>query len=167
MKNYTFIQDGGIRHTSFGNASGGSYVGFYRYFIIEDKTSNTQIISMSVMGCANGRTLLIVAIDDMEKHHNSLQLSIEHYSTIADKKLQLWHDGTLTVGNKGKVKKQEVLNYMKENSSLLVKGDKIQLGEIDLSGLIYVDTNDMKMLLSNLIEYALLRDEFRQSKKSS
>lgn len=164
LKKYKFIEDGGIRYTTFGNAAGGSFTGFYRYFIIEDKMGNTQIVSMSVMGCLNGRTLLIVAIDDMDKHHNSLQLSIEHYSILTGTKLRIWHDGTLTVGNKGKAKKQEVISYVKKNSSLNVNSEKVELGEIDLENLLYVDTNGMKNLISNLIEYALVRDEFRKYK---
>lgn len=164
LKNYKFIEDGGIRYTSFGNAAGGSFVGFYRYFIIEDRNENTQIVSMAVMGCKNGRTLLIVAIDDMDKHHNSLQLSIEHYSTTVDGRFLFWHDGTLTVGHRGKVKKQEVVDYVKQNSSLKIFDEKIYLGEIDLRNLLYVDNCDMKELITNLIEYALIRDEFRRIK---
>ena len=128
LKNHKFIADGGIRYTSFGNAAGGFFDGFFRYFIIEDKNGNNQIISMTVAGCNNGRSLLIVAIDDLDKHHNSLQLSIEHFSLLIGNKLKIWHDGTLTVGNKGKAKKQEVIDFIEENSSLKVIGGKIQLG---------------------------------------
>lgn len=167
IKGYKFIKDGGIRYTSFGNTSGGSFTGFYRYFIIEDTKGDTQIISMSVAGCMNGRSLLIVAIDDMDKHHNSLQLSIEHFSSLSDKKLKIWHDGTLTVGNKGKAKKQEVIDFVENNSSLKVENGKIQLGEIDMSDLVYANDNDMKELIANLIEYAMVRDDFRKMKKGT
>ena len=165
LKNHKFIEDGGIRYTSFGNAAGGFFDGFFRYFIIEDKKGNNQIISMTVAGCNNGRSLLIVAIDDLDKHHNSLQLSIEHFSILIGNKLRIWHDGTLTVGNKGKAKKQEVIDFVEENSSLKVIGGKIQLGELDMSDLLYVDNKGMKEFIGNLIEYALVRDDFRSSKK--
>lgn len=125
MKGFKFIKDGGIRYTSFGNAGGGSFPGFYRYFIIKDNKGDNQLISMSVLGCSNGRSLLIVAIDDMDKHHNSLQLSIEHNSILIGKKLKIWHDGTLTVGNKGKAKKQEVIDFIEEKSSLKVKSGNV------------------------------------------
>lgn len=165
IKGYKFLKDGGIRYTSFGNAGGGFFDGFFRYFIIEDTKGNSQIISMSVASCRNGRSLLIVAVDDMDKHHNSLQLSIEHFSSLVDKKLKIWHDGTLTVGNKGKAKKQEVIEFIEEKSSLKVENGKIHLGEIDMSDLVYVDSKGMKELIGNLIKYAMVRDDFRNMKK--
>ena len=103
--------------------------------------------------------------DDLDKHHNSLQLSIEHFSILIGNKLKIWHDGTLTVGNKGKAKKQEVIDFVEENSSLKVIGGKIQLGELDMSDLLYVDNKGMKEFIGNLIEYALVRDDFISSKK--
>ena len=119
---------------------------------------------MTVAGCNNGRSLLIVAVDDMDKHHNSLQLSIEHFSFLSGNKLQIWHDGTLTVGNKGKAKKNEVIEFVEDNSSLKVIEGKIQLGELDMSDLLFIDSDGMKELIGNLIEYALVRDEFRNKK---
>ena len=101
----------------------------------------------------------------MDKHHNSLQLSIEHFSSLFDKKLKIWHDGTLTVGNKGKAKKQEVIEFIEEKSSLKVENGKIHLGEIDMSDLVYVDSKGMKELIGNLIKYAMVRDDFRNMKK--
>lgn len=161
---YKFQKDGGLRYTTFGNTSGGSYPGLYRYFLIEDKKGDTQIISITVAGCVNGRSLLIVAIDDMDKHHNSLQLSIEHYSDRKDKCVHFWHDGTLTVGKKGKAKKQDVLDYVQMNSALTVENEQIILGQLDMSALVYVDSEDMKDFIKNLILYALVRDEFRQTR---
>lgn len=78
--------------------------------------------------------------------------------------MRFWHDGTLTVGNKGKAKKQDVVAYVKEHSSLGVEKNQIYLGEIDMSDLVYVDSDDMKELIGNLIMYALVRDAFRKEK---
>ena len=89
LANYKFIKDGGLRYTSFGNASGGSYPGMYRYIMVQDANNDVQIVSMAVMGCLNGRTLLIVAIDDFDKHHNSLQLSLDHFCNIHNNKMTL------------------------------------------------------------------------------
>ena len=94
-------------------------------------------------------------------------MSIEHFSSLIDKKLKIWHDGTLTVGNKGKAKKQEVIEFVTNNSSLKVECGKVRLGEVDMSNLVYMDGEDMKELVGNLIEYALVRDDFRKMKSSA
>ena len=80
--------------------------------------------------------------------------------------MKLWHDGTLTVGNKGKAKKQEVLDFVEANSSLNVNGNRILLGELDLSDLLYVDSKGMKTLIGNLIEYAIVRDDSEVTKNN-
>ena len=45
------------------------------------------------------------------------------------------------------------------------KDDFILHGEIDLSELLYIDSEGMKEMIGNLIEYALVRDSFRSIKK--
>lgn len=45
------------------------------------------------------------------------------------------------------------------------KDDFILHGEIDLSELLYIDSEGMKELIGNLIQYALVRDNFRSIKK--
>lgn len=165
ISNYKFVKDGGIRVTSFGNASGGSYPGIYRFFLIEDTKKNVQLLSMGVFSCINGRTLLIVAIDDFDKHHNSLQLSLEHFSKVDKNQLTIFHDGTLTAGKSGKVKREVVLDYVRNNTDLSIVNNQIQLGQLDCSKLLYCDTDCMKNFISNLITYALVRDQIRNEIK--
>ncbi|MDR7074173.1 type I restriction enzyme HsdR N-terminal domain-containing protein [Fictibacillus barbaricus] len=89
------IADKGIRFTTFGNAAGGGWAGLYRYFIINDEDQNNQIISLSILakgkyknhsvfGNTKGHTILIVAIDDYEKSHNSLQLDLDRFTIKYD-----------------------------------------------------------------------------------
>lgn len=163
LEKYSFIKDGGIRFTSFGNASGGSYPGLYRYILVKDKNNDVQIISIGVSGCLNRRSLLLVAIDDFEKHHNSLQLSLEHYSTIQNNSMSIFHDGTMTAGKRGSVKKLTVIDYMRLHSNLdISRNGYIQLGTLDQSHLLHCNHKDVKKLIANLTEYALLRDELRK-----
>lgn len=164
LNKFQFVKDGGIRFTSFGNASGGSYPGLYRYILVKDKNDDIQIISIGVNGCLNGRSLLIIAIDDFEKHHNSLQLSLEHYSTVQDKIMSIFHDGTMTVGKQGSAKRKTVIDYMRLHSSLeITQNGYIQLGTLDQSHLLYCSRKDVKKMIANLTEYALLRDELRKT----
>lgn len=163
LHDYTFLEDKGIRFTEFANASGGGYPGFYRYLIIEDDVKDIQLLSFAVSSCINGRSLLIVAVDDLNKHHNSLQLSLNHFTKIKDNNMIIYHNGRMSVGRNGQAKRERVLNYVLKNTNLkMYDEDNIFLGQLDISKLMYVDNDDFKELIINLISYALARDSLRE-----
>ena len=173
------IIENGHRYTSFGNAAGVKWTGDYRYFILEDSGGNNQIVSISIFGsfkCTNdpvfgnrkGKTVLIVAIDDFDTSHNSLQLNIDKYTIVNGNKYTIWHDGTLTVGKGGAVKRKDVVDYIKSvDSSMVNNDDKIILGSFDCSKEINWNQKNTRDFIINIIKYAILRDEFRMLKKSS
>ncbi|MFU0824066.1 type I restriction enzyme HsdR N-terminal domain-containing protein [Clostridium sp.] len=170
------IIEDGHRYTWFGNAAGGIWEGDYRYFIIEDETGNNQIVSISIFGkakCFNdpkwgnskGTTTLVVAIDDFDKRHNSLQLNIDKYTKIKGNNYLVWHDGTLTIGKKGSAKRKEVIEFVqKQDPSLVDSSGKIIIGTLDCSEEINWKQKSTKEFIKNLIKYALVRDEFRRMK---
>lgn len=178
MEGINIIEDGD-RYTSFGNAAGGSWEGDYRYFILEDKEGNNQIVSISIFGslkCTKhpkfgnrkGHTTLIVAIDDFDKRHNSLQLNIDKYTKVQGNKYTIWHDGTMTIGKKGAAKREEVIGYIKRQDLSIADSDgNIILGTFDCSKEIKWSQNNTKQFIKNLIKYAILRDEFRRMKQGS
>ena len=167
-----FIKDNGVRNTSFGNYSGGSYPGDYRSFAIVDKHNNTQIISIGMFGTAErindpvfgnrqSKTTLNVAIDDFKKSHNSLQLNIDANLHMNSGQITITHDGKLTRGKSGAVKSELVREYVKQNSNIPVIGKEIILGSW-VDGKEYgINNYNIKKFLANLIKYAILRDEFR------
>jgi len=165
------VQRSGIRSTSFGNASGGQWSGRYRYFVIKDARGDAQIISMSVLGMmlvrnhprfgnTSGHTMLIVAIDDFDKRHNSLQLDLDRFVDVSDDRMTIWHDGTLTRGKRGAAPRAEVLAYTRKRAPHLVDGSRVLLGKLPLHTLVtWQDADDFTC---NLIEYALVRDAYRR-----
>lgn len=168
------IVSDGHRYTSFGNVAGGSWEGDYRYFIISDEYKNNQIISISILaslrcegdpvfGNRRGNTTLIVSIDDFDRRHNSLQLNIDKYTSIDENIFTLWHDGTMTTGKNGAVKRKTVMDYIQnKDSSLIDSSGRIQLGTFDCRKEISWNQNSTKSFIKNLIKYAILRDELRQ-----
>ncbi|CAM4193675.1 type I restriction enzyme HsdR N-terminal domain-containing protein [Bacillus manliponensis] len=168
------IEDGGLRYMSYGNAAGGGFTGYYRYFIVEDSEGNHQMVSMSVFATVKtnddpvfktrkGIIYLVVAIDDFDKSHNSLQLSIDKYVSIEETKCTIWHDGALTAGKKGAVKKDKVIQFIKQRAPELVSEEnQIMLGVLDHSREFKWKHRDVKLFVANLIKYAILRDEFRK-----
>jgi hypothetical protein len=103
----------------------------------------------------------MVAIDSGEKSHFSLQLRLDKYLSIEKGKFVVWHDGTMTLGNKGAVRRKDVLQYIGEHAPHLIVGGEIYLGEFDINEYITADKITTKTFINNLIEYALLRDKYR------
>ena len=97
-----------------------------------------------------------------DKHHNSLQLSLGHFSEIEKGKMRIFHNGRMTVGNLGQIKSEIVRDYVLSKTGFKMKDNSnFVLGELDVTGELSFDKEDVMSLISNLIEYALLRDELR------
>ena len=170
-KNITIREDLKLRYCSFGNAAGGGYTSHYRSFIVKDKEGDAQIISLSITGTMSrkghpklgnrrGNTQLNLAIDDYEKRpHHSLQLDMDKFVERSGQQALIWHDGTMTVGNKGSVKRNLVLEYVRAESPHLLRGDKVLLGKLPNDR--NIGWQDARRFLINCIEYALVRDEYR------
>lgn len=169
------ICDGGLRYSQFGNAAGGTWVGDYRYFVVSDENGNQQIISFSIIGSFEykddefwgnrpGYTHLIVAIDDFDKRHNSLQLNLDKFVEKHGERYTIFHDGRITVGRKGAAKKADLLKYVYEVAPELVDVQgRIFLGVFDGSREIDCHQKQMIDFLSRTMKYALVRDKFRRS----
>lgn len=164
---HQFVKDLGVRFTSFNNASGGAgWTGEYRAFMLNDAIANTVIVSLSVMGTTT-YTALIVAIDDFDKHHNSLQLNIDKYAGLCSGKAVMSHNGKMSVSNLGSAKPSDVVSFIAEHNPALVKNNQIQLGAFRVDGLLDINAPDVKKFLSNIISYALIRDRFRNEFKKN
>lgn len=169
------IKDQGVRYTSFGNAAGGSWPGQYRYFIVnhndEDHivsmnvTAKSKLVDDPMFGNTRGFTMLGVAVDDFEKSHLSLELALDRFTDVVGETYTIWHNGTLTNGKKGAVKRQEVVDFVAEHAPDLVnKENKIVLGKLENSEWITWEQPNTRQFVKNLIRYALLRDAFRRTK---
>ena len=176
IEGFKIVEDG-TRFTSNSNAAGGTWDGDYRYFILEDQNGNNQIVSISIFGsikCNNdpvfgnrkGHTTLVVAIDDFDSKHNSLQLNLDKYTKKDGSEFTIWHDGTLTVGKIGSAKRQDVIDYIKSKDQSIVDGyGNIILGTFDCSKEIHWSQNSTKRFIKNIMKYSILRDEYRRIKK--
>lgn len=158
-------EDKGISERKYGNASGGSFTGQYRSFLVRDKNENDQILRVALFeNNVSHKTILMVTIDDRDGiAHPSLEMRIiPEYARISEdkNKIHIIHDGTMTIGNRGSVKREEVIRFIKKNSKNLIKD-----GQVDLGSLPYNKSISKKEILPFLLrvfEYALIRDIFRK-----
>lgn len=176
LKNKKFKSDEGLRYTTFGNSAGGSFTGDYRYFVVEDKIDNTELVSIAIMGKlsakndpvfgnSKGYTLLNLAIDDFEQSHLSLEYAIDRFVKIENNRFYFWHDGTITVGKLGRAKNQDLIDFIALRAPHLLKNGRIYLGELDNAIVLQWNQEAVQNLVANFIDYAFLRDEFRRERK--
>lgn len=153
-------KDNGNLNKSFGNSSGDGWNGLYRIFLVKYK-ENYYTISLGV-----NLGYILVGIEDNTIKHHSLQLRLTK-STFKKIKngYQVIHSGRMTVGNKGSVKNQIVLDYIKEKCPRILNDNRIILGDLKLDKDSKI--TDIKDFIFNLIEYSLLRDEIREIEKQS
>lgn len=161
---FELIKDLGVRILSYGNAAGFDYVAPYRSFLIKDKTGNNQIISLGFNAYGNNKTILCVAIDDFRKSHHALQLLFDKYMTIHNGVMMFKHNGQISVGHRGSASASELIRVVKEECAQLVdEENKINLGTVDANNDIHLSSDDMTSFVYNLLEYALIRDEYRDA----
>lgn len=173
---FRLVADQGIRYTAFGDAGGGTFSGPYRTLMV-DVNGNTKLIGFSIFslikstndphwGTRKGASSLVVSIDDKEKHHMSLELTLDTYALQQRNEVRIWHGGRMAVSNIGSVKQQEVLDYVFTHAPYLKGADgKVALGTLKNDHLFTMSDSDVQDLLGRLIQYALLRDELRYIKK--
>jgi hypothetical protein len=161
-------EDIGVKYQKYGNAGGGSFAGEYRA-ILEEKSE--AIVSFSISSMTSGEskpvyTSLLFAVDIKGYFHLSLELRADKYIEISETSVKITHDGTITVGKLGAVKRSELIDFVKNKNPELVRDGKIFLGAFDLNSEITSSQQSTREFILNSISYALLRDEFRIFKKT-
>lgn len=165
---------GGVRMTSFGNAGGGNFPGEYRVFVVTEADGESLTASVSILSQAKkvndpkwgnraGHTYAMFALDDFEKSHMSLELDLDRFVRHHSDHCEIWHDGSLTHGRRGAVKRRDVIDFVQSHSPRLVRGNEVHLGSLPNTR--QIEWEDVREFLSKGIEYALLRDQFRQQRE--
>jgi hypothetical protein len=169
------LRDLGTHNRTFGNSAGGTWSSdSYRSFLIREKrTGSHQVVSitvcasMSVQGHPHwgnrlGMTYLLVAVDEGATSHVSLEMRLDDTVTAADLMrgtICLRHNGSLTAGKGGAVKRDAVLNRIKLTAPDMVKGGFVVLGSLPTAR--EITWNDASPFVQNVIRYGLLRDKLR------
>lgn len=167
---FELLEDIGRRNMDYSNAGGGHYVGIYRSFLVKDRFGETQIVSISIFGTdenfrgekRNSYTSLTVAIDRFKTSHNSLQYNLDRFTKLLPHNIAHFsHNGQIS-----SYKSSDVINIVKQNGDgLKVNSSDIELGELNINKILFLDDKDVSEFVYNLIEYALLREEVRMIKK--
>lgn len=101
-KHFKLIEDYGIRYLSCGTASGGTYDGDYRSFLIEYK-GNVMFVNLSFFNYGTHTILTVSSDRGGTIPHNSLQYNVNHIVS-AGTEFRFSHNGSITVGKRDVVK---------------------------------------------------------------
>ncbi len=164
---FKLVDDYGVRMTSYGNASGGIFFGPYRSFLVETD-GNTEIFSFGVTTYSTYanpdlvKTCLVVAHDDEKESHHALQLVVEDNVKVTGKTVHFYHHGRIAIGNLGSGKIDELRTFVSDKCPELISGKQFYLGSLVNDRLWRLDDPEVIKLVVNLIDYAIIRDEYRE-----
>lgn len=172
-KKYEVIADLGEQYRKYDDASGGGFgSGVYRVIRLRDREINKEflvgftIITTGKMICdpkygiSDGKSVLIIMKNDGDRDEMSVQINMNKCLIVKEKKSTMTHNALIT--KKGKSKKG-LLEYIQSRNKELVEGNDIILGTLDCSKSLYMNSEDVSKFLGNAIEYAVYRDEYKNS----
>lgn len=156
---------------SFGNASGGTFPGYYRSLIVRDLSGKHTIyrigifgtptfVNDSVYGNRKGNTYLTVAVDHSGLSTNILQLNIDQFISFSkeQKSYELYHNG-----RRNGFTNNEVIEKVKHFSPTLIIDEKVYLG--CLSAQTSISAMEGSEFIERLIEYASVRVYLEEKKR--
>ena len=120
-------------------------------------------LGLTVLAGEDKSTKFIVSSDG----HNSLQLTLDDWSLMKGDKVQIWHDGKITVGKLGSAKKEEMIEFVRNIYPNMVLRDHIFLGTLDNSQELTFENQDVKIFVENVVKYVICREKFRIMKKQN
>ena len=176
---FTLVDDYGIRMLTYGNGSGGQFYGPYRSFLV-DIDGNTEIFSIgfttywkaswtdkngNMMPGKHPLTCICVAHDDEKTSHHALQLLVDEDAVPVGRTVKFYHNGRIAIGRIGSGKKSELRELVQERYPKILTDGKYYLGSITSDHLLKLDEPDVVDLVTNLISYSIVRDEFREMVK--
>ena len=163
---FELIEDYGVRIVTYGNGSGGKFFGPYRSFLV-NVNGNTEFYSIAVTTYSkstspeNVKTCICVAHDDEKTAHHALQLVADDNITIIDDKVTFYHHGKIAIGRSGSGKIEELRNFVSKRFPQVLEGNRFNLGQLSNDRLWKLDDEDVINVVSNMISYAIVRDEYR------
>ena len=155
------VEDLMLDYNSLKNASGGGYEGLHRKFLVKlpDQTNVPFIISLfatgstvnhPVYGNRKGCTQLNIAMFEKSNSTYNLQVNLDKFIDAISSGYEIWHNGI-----RSHMKKEYVLQTVKENADFLMDGDRIKLGRFPLNSTI--DTSTFSNFIENIISYSYCR----------
>lgn len=160
LGNYQIIKDCGLRFANYGYAFSSGLKGNYRYFLLKQQDGNHRVVSYSLYHQNDWGTYLMIAVDDRQGHALELRLD-KCIVPLHNDKYTIQHNGSMTVGKKGRLKNSVVLDYLKQKAPFLISNHKIILASFDIKDDLVFNQANVKDFIFRTATYAILREDLR------
>ena len=154
---------------SFSNASGGTFPGYYRSFIVKNFDGKHEIYRMAVFGTPAfendpvygnraGNTYLTVARDRSGDSSNVLQLNVDQFFQKRQNDFDVFHNG-----RRNGFKNSEVIARVEKHAPDLIVDGRVYLGSIPNNRTI--TSGDGSDFIERIIEYACIRASLAKKRR--
>lgn len=173
------LEDNGLQFIRMGNSSGWSDASLMRSLrVIFQKKQYRVGIQLIPWSKAEGTKLsLIVNLATYETFerdsHNSIQLNTERCFEIGARgRMFCWHDRAPSIGNQGSASNADFFAFLKKQDPNWLYTDEtgktwVDLGDFTTGKWLTFANEDFKVAIFRIIQYAIIRDEFRALMKSA
>lgn len=171
--NHKIVRDYSYGTFNSGNASGGSFSGYYRSFLVRSPQGNHTIFRIAIFGTAElqndpiygnrkGNTYLVVAVEKAGISTNVLQLNLDSF-LVADSKYNSYN--IVHNGRRNGFKNEDVIGIVKQKEPALILGDTVFLGTLPIGRSITVEEGSD--LIERLLAYSACRDSLKKKRRKS
>ena len=162
-------EDHGVVPKRLGNASGGGYLGNYRWFDVKDRLGKKRQAYLAVFGLpssvnkktgriSGGYTSLVLGIDEKNNIVSKLQIRLDACLKPQNNSFRLTHSGARS----GKPA-EPLLQYVYQKVPELIGADgKIDMGWLDGGKNLCLSDAGTAEVIGRVISYLLLRSEFSE-----
>lgn len=157
------LEDLGLKASSFENEAGVGFTTDYRCFLI-NHIETKPVLCLGLLAYAKEKGLsssfLLVGVEELASRKIDLRLDIEDSFLMDGDCVDIIHKGA--IGSEGAANSADLIEYIEERIPSLVQGDKILLGTFNVYQEINAKSEDLTEFVLNVINYVLIRKDFRE-----
>ena len=158
-------RDNGLVDTKVTNASGGSFPGTYRQFLVEDTEEKELLVYYAVLGTwaksekSGGYTSLICGINRANLPIARLEMRLDVCIKEETEHIRIFHNGV-----RSQKKTQDTIDYVDSVCGELIENNIVQLGVFKRDRLLYCSDEEVQDFILRLTAYLIIRDDMSKKK---
>ena len=158
-------RDNGLADTKVTNASGGSFPGTYRQFLVEDLEGKELLVYYAVLGnwaeseTKGGYTSLVGGINRSNLPIARLEMRLDVCIKEEGEQIRIFHNGI-----RSRKRISDTIDYVGSVCGELIENNLVQLGMFDKNSLLRCSDSSVQDFILRLTAYLIIRDDMSRKK---